>query len=99
MFTSIQLLPLQIADILRLPTHISMADGSLDALIEGFLNIDNNKLGTFTFDELCAHMGIQPREEESEGGDESEGSSEYEDDDEEELEEEAAESRPHPVEQ
>jgi hypothetical protein len=65
-----------------------MADGSLDALFDGFLSIDNNKLGTFTFDELCAHMGIQPREEESEGDDESEGSSEYEDEGGEDEEEE-----------
>ena len=38
-----------------------MSDGTLDKLFEGFLAIDTNKLGTFTFSELCLYMGIKSR--------------------------------------
>lgn len=66
----------QVADILRLPHQIHMHDGSLDKFIEGYLGIDTAKLGRFSFDELCAAMGVRPRSAE-----EPESGSEYEDDD------------------
>eukprot|EP00798_Chlamydomonas_sp_ICE-L_P019466 gene19466-26127_t len=68
----------QIADFLKLPHRVrQLPDGTFDRFVEGFLAIDNEKLGTFTFDELCAHMGIVPADLLS---DEESGS--WEDDDE-----------------
>ncbi|GFH27102.1 EF-hand domain-containing protein, partial [Haematococcus lacustris] len=36
--------------------------------IEGFQRLDGSKLGTFTFDELCAYMGVKPSEADDEDG-------------------------------
>lgn len=58
----------QIADLLRLPNTIRAGDASLDRFIEGFQRLDGSKLGTFTFDELCAYMGVKPSEADDEDG-------------------------------
>ncbi len=71
----------QIADILKLPPRVRMHDGTFDRFVAGFLAIDQSKLGSYSFSELCAHMGIRP----ADYSDEEEGS--YEDEDEDEGEE------------
>ena len=74
----------QIADILKLPHCVRLADGTFDRFVDGFLAIDTAKLGTFSFDELCMHMGIHPKEliteEEEEEGEEGEWEDEEEGD-------------------
>ena len=53
-----------------------MHDGTYDRFINGFLAIDQSKLGKYTFSDLCAYMGIGPAEYSDEDGS-------YEDEDEE----------------
>ena len=64
----------QIADILKLPPRVRMHDGTFERFVDGFLAIDQSKLGAYSFSELCAHMGIGPADdsEEEEGSDEEE---------------------------
>ncbi|GAX79389.1 hypothetical protein CEUSTIGMA_g6830.t1, partial [Chlamydomonas eustigma] len=68
----------QIADVLKMPPRIRLHDGTYDRFVAGFLSIDQVKLGTFGFNELCAYMGITPPEPSDE-----EGSSDEEAEDEE----------------
>jgi len=49
-----------IARLLGLPSHISLADGTMDTFYEIFQSIDTSGLGTITFSELCMRLGIQP---------------------------------------
>lgn len=51
--------------------------------IDGYMALDTTRLGGFTFDELCASMGITPTEPVSSEYDEDEHGSEYEDEEEE----------------
>ncbi|KAG2493820.1 hypothetical protein HYH03_008038 [Edaphochlamys debaryana] len=50
----------QHADILKCPPRIRQNDGTFDKFIDIFLQIDSTKLGTFTFNELAAYMGVLP---------------------------------------
>ncbi len=56
----------QHADILRIPARIMLPDGTFDKFVEAFLKIDRTRIGSFTFDELCLHMGISTSEESEE---------------------------------
>ena len=65
----------QVADILKLPPRVRMHDGTFDKFVAGFLAIDQSKLGSYGFDELCAFMGIGPADysdEDEEGEEEGE---------------------------
>ncbi len=50
-----------VADLLKAPASVHAHDGTLDRLIERFLAVDTSKLGTFSFSELCLHLGVKPR--------------------------------------
>ena len=69
----------QVADILKLPPRVRMHDGTFDKFVAGFLAIDQSKLGSYSFNELCAYMGIRPAsysDEEEEEEEEGEGKDE-----------------------
>ncbi|KAG1668378.1 hypothetical protein FOA52_004887 [Chlamydomonas sp. UWO 241] len=63
---------------LKVPAKIALHDGTFDRFVDAYMKIDHDKLGAFTFSELCAYMGVRPSDESSSEG--SSDGSDYNDD-------------------